>query len=63
MSTTTITDTVRYIPEGERATADVRNMIQVNEAMLTDSMVPLDKVMVRAPLSPCQFYPVLTMAF
>ncbi|KAH7129531.1 hypothetical protein B0J13DRAFT_530307 [Dactylonectria estremocensis] len=34
-----------YLPEGKRATADVRNMIQVNEAMLTDSMVPLDKVM------------------
>lgn len=40
-----------YLPKGERATADTRNMIQCNEAMLVDSMVPLDKVMVRIELS------------
>ncbi|GIJ92596.1 hypothetical protein Asppvi_001874 [Aspergillus pseudoviridinutans] len=34
-----------YLPEGEKATADVRNMIQINESTLVDSMVPLDKVM------------------
>ena len=40
-----------YLPKGERATADVNNMIQCNEAMLIDSMVPLDKVMVSIQLS------------
>jgi hypothetical protein len=36
-----------YLPKGERATADTRNMIQCNEAMLVDSMIPPDKVMIR----------------
>ncbi|KAJ6031762.1 hypothetical protein N7540_002494 [Penicillium herquei] len=47
----TIIDTRRggsYLPEGEKASADVRNKIQINEAMLVDSMVPLDKVMLGA---------------
>ncbi|KAL9601240.1 MAG: hypothetical protein Q9219_002645 [cf. Caloplaca sp. 3 TL-2023] len=34
-----------YLLKGEKATADIRNMIQCNEAMLVDSMVPLDKIM------------------
>ena len=40
-----------YLPKGERATADIRNMIQCNEAMLVDSMIPIDKVMVCRLLS------------
>ncbi|KAJ5725158.1 uncharacterized protein N7483_006515 [Penicillium malachiteum] len=47
----TIIDTRRggsYLPEGEKASADVRNKIQINEAMLVDSMIPLDKVMLGA---------------
>ena len=35
-----------FLPRGERATADIRNMIQCNEAMLVDYMIPLDKAMV-----------------
>ncbi|KAJ3542808.1 hypothetical protein NM208_g3894 [Fusarium decemcellulare] len=39
-----------YLPK-DRVTADIRNMIQCNESMLVDSMVPLDKVML-AKLGP-----------
>lgn len=35
-----------YVSKGERVTADIRNTIMCNEAMLVDSMVPLDKVTV-----------------
>ncbi|MCJ1404411.1 hypothetical protein MMC11_007636 [Xylographa trunciseda] len=34
-----------YLPKATGITADIRNMIQCNESMLVDSMIPLDKVM------------------
>jgi hypothetical protein len=37
---------LRYLPKSTGITADTRNMIQCNESMLVDSMIPLDKVMV-----------------
>ena len=51
-----------YLPKGQAATADFRNMIQCNEAMLVDSMIPLDKVMVSHKLDAVKALALTTFA-